>query len=235
MRAGEARRELFGDEGGGHLAPRKPRVVEERVQKVEVVPQPIAPNLVTGERVQHEAPRLVAARAVRDELGNHRVVVDGDLTALDDAIVHADRAFASRRRHHRSLVRGHVPRKRAHRGQEPPQRVLGVHAALKAPAAREDVGLRKRERLARRHLEHHLDEIEARHHLGHRMLHLEPRVHLEKVVPLLRVDEELDSTRRAVADRLGECDRLLAHRAHGRLGQVRRGRLLDHLLVAPLD
>ena len=158
------------------------------MQKVEVVPQPIAPNLVTGERMQHEAPRLVAGRAVRDELGNHRVVVDGDLAALDDAIVHAHRAFASGRRHHCSLVWGHVPRKRAHRGQEPPQRVLGVHAALKAPAAREDVGLRKRERLARRHLEHHLDEIEVRHHLGHRMFHLEPRVHLEKVVPLLRVD-----------------------------------------------
>ena len=67
------------------------------------------------------------------------------------------------------------------------------------------------------------------------MLDLQPRVHLEKVEAAVLAGDEFDRPRRIVADRLGERDRLFAHLAARRLVEQRRGRLLDHLLVAALD
>ena len=67
------------------------------------------------------------------------------------------------------------------------------------------------------------------------MLDLQPSVHLEEVEVAVAVDDELDRAGGVVADRAGQGHGLLAHRSARRLVQERRGRLLDHLLVAPLD
>ena len=67
------------------------------------------------------------------------------------------------------------------------------------------------------------------------MLHLEPRVHLEEIEIAVLVDDELDRAGGVVADRLGQRDGLRAHRL-ARLGvEERARRLLDDLLIAPLD
>ena len=67
------------------------------------------------------------------------------------------------------------------------------------------------------------------------MLDLKPRVHLKKIEVAVLVDDELDGAGRVVADGLGECDRLRAHRL-ARLGvEERARRLLHDLLIAPLD
>ena len=78
-------------------------------------------------------------------------------------------------------------------------------------------------------------DVDAGGRLGDGVLDLETRVHLEEVEVALRVDEELDGAGAVVADGERERHRLLAHRlAH--LGRHERARrLLDHLLVAPLD
>ncbi len=73
------------------------------------------------------------------------------------------------------------------------------------------------------------------HELGHRMLDLEARVQLDEVEAAVRAEQELERAGVAVADRaaraLGGGLHLLA-----RLGRERgRRRLLDQLLVAPLD
>ena len=78
------------------------------------------------------------------------------------------------------------------------------------------------------------DQVEAGDRLGHRMLDLEPGVHLDEVEFAILV-EELDRAGAAIAHvghRLGdEPAHMLAL-----LGRDRRGgRLLQHLLVAPLQ
>ena len=66
------------------------------------------------------------------------------------------------------------------------------------------------------------------------MLDLDAAVQLEEE-EVAAVEHELGGARAAVADRAGERDRGLAHRA-AQLGVERGGgRLLEHLLVAPLD
>src|SRR5262249_6292008 len=77
-------------------------------------------------------------------------------------------------------------------------------------------------------------EIDAGDELGPRMPDLDPGIELEEVeVP--PVEHELGRARALVADRARERDRRLAHpRAQVRVDRRRR-RLLEHLLVAPLD
>ncbi len=80
-------------------------------------------------------------------------------------------------------------------------------------------------------------EVEPGRALGDRMLDLQSGVHLEEEEASGFVRQELDGARTFVADRAGRRDRRLEQPlAHaGRpLDQWRR-RLLDHLLVPPLD
>ncbi len=67
------------------------------------------------------------------------------------------------------------------------------------------------------------------------MFDLDSCVHLEEVEVPVEIDDELDRAGRAVVDRLGQGDRLGAHRGPGLFVEEGRGRLLDDLLVAPLD
>jgi hypothetical protein len=71
---------------------------------------------------------------------------------------------------------------------------------------------RKRQRLAGRHAQLQLDEIEAGDRLGNRVLHLQARVHLHEPEAVLAqpagaVGDELDRARAAIADGAGRLDR----------------------------
>ena len=137
--------------------------------------------------------------------------------------------------HDGRLVRVLVAREGADARQEAAEGILGVDAALHGPPLALHLLLREAQLLSGGDADHLLDEIDAGDALGDGVLDLQPRVHLEEVVLLARVDEELDGARRAVADRLGERHRLLAHRLDGARREAGRRRLLDDLLVAPLD
>ena len=77
-------------------------------------------------------------------------------------------------------------------------------------------------------------DVDARHELRHGMLDLDPRVELEEP-EVAAVEHELGGSRALVADRAREGDRRVAH-PRAQLGIERGGgRLLEHLLVAPLD
>ena len=120
-------------------------------------------------------------------------------------------------------------------GQEVAEGVLGVDAALDRPAVELHVRLLDRELLAGGDADHLLDEIDAGDQLGDGMLDLQARVHLQEVERAVLAGDELHRAGAVVADGLGQRDRLLAH-GLARLGvEQRRGRLLDHLLVAALD
>ena len=117
------------------------------------------------------------------------------------------------------------------------RRVLGVEPDLDRVPARlgaPDVEVGQRGALGHRELQR--DQVDAEDLLGHRVLDLEPGVHLQEEEPLgLRVVEELDRAGADVADRRGR-DAGRVVQCSGHLGgEVGRGRLLDHLLVAPLD
>ena len=73
------------------------------------------------------------------------------------------------------------------------------------------------------------------HHLGHRVLDLEPRVRLHEVEAAVGIHQELEGAGVAVLHRLGRVDDDAAHPPADLLAERRRRRLLDQLLMAPLD
>ncbi len=125
----------------------------------------------------------------------------------------------------------------ARRRQEPVVRILGVDAALdRVPVRRQQARRIEIEPLAARDPDLPAHQIDAGHHLGDRMLDLEPRVHLEEVEARRPRRAGTRSCRRwcsrpTARRRRPRC--VIAARSGGRDGQRRR--LLDHLLMAPLD
>jgi hypothetical protein len=93
---------------------------------------------------------------------------------------------------------------------------------------------REGDRLAGRHPDLQLDQIDAGHHFRDRVLHLQASVHLQEIEIALAIDQKLQragvdvATARTAATAAPPCA--------GAVGvQQRRGRLLDDLLVAALD
>ena len=112
---------------------------------------------------------------MRHELRDHRIVVDRDLAAFEDAgvVAHGDAVgMAFRRR----TISGETPGRR----QEAAHRIFGIDAALDRPALQLHVRLRQRELFAGGDADHLLDEIDARDQFRHRMLDLQARVHFEE-------------------------------------------------------
>ena len=58
---------------------------------------------------------------------------------------------------------------------------------------------------------HLVDEIDASDHLGDRVFDLQPSIHFQKIKILFRIDQEFNSSGRAVADFLGQRHCLFAH------------------------
>ena len=114
-------------------------------------------------------------------------------------------------------------------------RILGVDAHLDRVAARRVLVAGEIRRLAGSSADHPFDQIDAGHDLRHAVLDLQPGVHLQEIKrAAVGVVDELDRAGGAVIHRLPEPHRRLAQLAPLRLAEMRRGRFLDDLLVAPL-
>ena len=83
--------------------------------------------------------------------------------------------------------------------------------------------------------EHLAHQVDAGDLLGHRVLDLQPGVDLEEADRAVLADQELTGARPDVAGLAQDGLRALPHRLDLLVGQVRRGRLLDQLLVPPLQ
>ena len=177
-----------------------------------------------GQRAARTGQRLVARGAGDDQLGQHRVELSADHRAGLDARVQAHAGAGG------DVVPGH----RAGGGQEAAARVLAVDAELERVAARRRV-LGDVEGLAVGDLELLTHQVDARGLLGDRVLDLQAGVHLEERDQPVLADQVLDGACTVVAgllaDALGGLVDLLALR----VGQERRGRLLDQLLEAALQ
>ena len=167
---------------------------------------------------------LLAGGARDDQLGEHRVERAGDLAAgLDPGVP----AHAGAVRHLQALHR-------AGRGHEVAAGVLGVDAELDAVPARLGV-LGDLQLLAGGDAELLADQVDAGRLLADRVLHLQAGVDLEEGDRAVGAHEVLDGAGAVVAglgaDGLGRGVDPLALL----VGEERRGRLLDELLVAPLQ
>ena len=181
---------LLGDEVRRDAALDEARVLHERREEADVVLH--AADHEAVERGAHLQQRLVAGRAVGDELGDHRVVEHRDLAALVDAGVDAHAVDR------RGRAVAHEP---AGGGEELAEGVLGVDAGLHGPAVEAHLLLRQRQALAGGDAQHQLDQVEAGDELGDGVLDLQAGVHLEEVEAPVRVDHELDGPGGGVADR----------------------------------
>ena len=158
-----------------------------------------AVQLRLGERIGQLAGGLLARRRPGDHLGEHRVVVRGDLAARLEPGVHAQ-AGAVEQVELAGDTRDLEPRQDTALRLPVVGRVLGVQAHLD----RVPVGLADHpqvEGTALGHGELRLDQVDAVHQLGDRVLDLEAGVHLQEEEALgLRVVQELDRPRAAVVD-----------------------------------
>src|ERR1019366_9548624 len=174
-----------------------------------------------SEGVVHGVDRFVARRALRDDLGQERIVKGRDLGAGFDPAVDA-RVGIERDVHERAGAWLIVLRW-----------IFGVEAHFDGRAAWDD---RRELQRAARLEEHPLDEVDARDRLGHAVLDLQARVHFEKVEVLRRgIEDEIHRACRAILHGLAEAQRRV-EQPFARHRQEARGRgLFDHLLVSALD
>ena len=162
---------------------------------------------------------------MHNQLAQHAVVVRRHHTARVQMAVQTNPRPPGRR------VERHTPRRRrkATRG------ILRVQTHLNGVTRHPDVILAQPQRLAQRNPYLHLHQIHARHHLRHRMLHLNARVHLHEAEPPLPIQQILNRTRATVVDAARRTNRRRAH-LRAKLRRERRARrLLDQLLVTPLQ
>ncbi len=162
-----------------------------------------------------------------DQLGEQRVVVDGDRAPLGDAGVDTDPGP------------GRLPVAKQGPGlrQETARRILGVDTTLDGVAALRQILLAPRQRLAGGDRELGLDQVDADDRFGDRVLDLEPGVDLEEVEPgvvALAFQQELDRAGVLVAGRGGGGHRGGAHPRPQRRRERRARRFLDHLLMTAL-
>ncbi len=167
----------------------------------------------------------VAIASPDDELGDHRIVVDRDLRAAEDAGVVA----------HPRALRQPQALDLARRRRELAERILGVEADLDRMSARLDIVEFRSQRFALRDGELRDHDVEPGHHLGHRMLDLEAGVHLQEVEVAGGVEQELAGAGVGVPDRLRRRHGRRAHAAAELRRDHRRWRLFDDLLMAALE
>ncbi len=166
----------------------------------------------------------------RDQLGNHGIVERRNLRARLHAGIDPQ-PLQLRRLEHSD---------RPGRRNEPLGRILRTQPRFDGVTGEFDLVLRQRQRFSRSDAQLPLHQIEARDQLRHRMLDLQARVHLDEVPGRRRrqiaaLHQELDRARPLVADRLGAGDSRAADLGAQLRRHAGRRRLLDHLLVAPLQ
>ena len=182
------------------------------------------------ERVGLSVDRLGARFSVRDEFRDHRIVVDRNLAALEHTGIVTHRhaipfAFGGR------AIADQSPNRRC----KITVRILRINAAFDRPAVELQIALFERKRLARRHADHLLDQIDTGNKFGHRVLDLKARIHFQEIEAAVLAGDELHGAGAVVTHGFGECDRLFAHFCPGLGVQQRARRFLDDFLVAALD
>ena len=209
------------------VGPRLPRehdrLADEPPEKPQVGHDPQDDRVVQGACQPCEGRRAV--RPPRDDLGEHRVEAATDLASkLDPGIDSDARSGGPAQRFDPPCGR-----------QEAIVRVLGVEADFDGVPTGHRIPRIDAEWLTGGDAQLVRDEVAARHELRDRVLDLQTGVHLEEGRPAAVVDEEFAGAGIHVADRMGEHQRRVAQTSPQLGIDAGRWRLLQHLLVPPLD
>ncbi len=193
------------DEAGVEIALAEFLGAAQRGEKAGIAARADHDGLV--ERARQPVERFVAAFAVSDQLGDHRIVERRDLGARFDAGVDAQ-ALALRELQRHQL---------AGRRQEAALGIFRIKPRLDRVAIEWHLRLAERQLFAGGDAELPFHQIEAGDGFGHRMLDLQPRVHLHEpeavgFQPAVPVGDELDRAGALVTGGLGGGDSGLAHR-----------------------
>src|SRR5262249_18860205 len=167
-------------------------------------------------------------RCARDEFGNHWIVKRRHRIAAFDPAIDPDSA---RPAHGHNL---------SGRRQKAVLRIFGIDPRLDGVSVEADIVLTQRQLFTRGDTELPFNEIKTRSLLGHRMLDLQTRVHFDEperfaAQSARTIGDEFDSAGTAISDRFRRSHGGVADLIAKRLGHARRRRLLDHLLVTPLE
>ena len=231
------------DEAGGDAPCPEVRVLDDVLDELQVGGQ--AADAELAQRPVHPADGLLLRGAPGRDLDQQRIVVRRDDRAAESgAAVQADPEAG----------RTAVGRHPAIVGREAVLGVFGGDAALQRVAIEADLFLSRHTRTqlqqpalgidsvftladacAFRDADLRLHDVDARHFLGDGVLDLHARVDLDEVeLAGIGVHQELDRAGVGVVDRTGQLQRRLAQPRTLLIGQIRCGRALHHLLVAPL-
>ena len=184
-----------------------------------------SPDLVFAQRPTHAEDCLDAIFPPDDELGDHRVIVDGHLGSfIDPAIVPHPQPLGQPESV--NLTRA---------GHEVILRILRIDAALNGMPCRADMALAPGEIGAIGHLDLSLDQVDAHDPFCDSVFHLKAGVHLQKVKILISIKKEFQRSDSDVADRARALNGDSADAAPHPVIQRRGGTFLNDLLVAPLD
>ena len=230
------------DKAGVELSTRKVGVTNQCGLKRDVAAD--APNHKPIERLSHLLDCIGAIAAMHDQLGDHRVVKHRDFAALVDAGIDAHTTKTiiavgrTLQREHpllETLNWGLIAHQSPCRRQEIPQGILRIDPALNRPPVAANILLRERELFASSDPNHLLDQIQSSDAFRHRMFNLQAGIHFQKVEVLVLAHHKLNRACALVLNGFGQGNCLRTHRLTGGLGNKRRRRLLDHLLVAALN
>ena len=195
----------------------------EDVEQIALVGGPaLDDELEVAQRAGEPRDRFLPVFADRDDLGDQRIEIRRDDGPGRDAGVDA----------RMGTERGLEERDAARRRQEALVRILGADPRLEGDAPA--LALDAFDRLAAGDPDLDLDEVDAGDQLGEPVLDLQARVHLEEV-EVLALQQELDRADAAVADVADEVRRGVLEALEQGVGEARRRRFLDDLLVAALD
>src|SRR5688572_27216559 len=137
-------------------------------------------DFILIKRAPQTLDRFLTCATPNRELGNHRIVVNGNFGKPRDTAVDSDSGSG---RFLKML-------NRARAREEVVRRILRIDTALDRMSLPVDIFLRERQRLAGRDAELFAYEIATCHQLRHRMLDLQARVHLEKIEVVSSVSEQ---------------------------------------------
>jgi hypothetical protein len=137
-------------------------------------------DAVLLQRPPHPCDRFITGSAPRYELGDQRVVIDGDCPTLIYATVVAN-SWSGGRLQHRYFARG---------WEKVVVGILSINPALDRISTQNDILLLQSEFLTRCDVQLLFDQIDPSNHFGYRMLDLEASVHFEKVEMTVFIDKE---------------------------------------------
>ncbi len=191
--------EFLLDESGTQAPLGKTRPFQDGGEKAHVVGD--ATQIKRIERELHSGDRRRSVVGVDNQLGNHRIIENGNLVSLAHTAVESH-VLTGRR------LETHQPTRRR---QEPTAWILGIDSCLDRPAVHSHVRLLDAKGLVCSDTNHELYEIEPGYRFCDWMFYLKPRVHLEEVEIPIRIDDELHRSRRVISDRARQSHRLRTH------------------------